>query len=304
MILILVSCLKSNKTKIDNPQSDEKSIPDKSISEIDNNLSSDYWFQGKAEVNSYTLSQARYGQMRKGDAVLIFVTEDFSKGKQVKLDHPNEVPEDRQPVFKLNMMKRFNTGIYTYNLMMSVFSPVGNRVSPYPLKVTASIQDWCGQVFNQFNQIGNQFLTHSYSYFESESDQQLQLKQGWTEDGLWNQIRIDPSRLPIGEVEMFPSYFYLRLKHKPQEFVKAIVSLNSINDSIQTYEIVYPSDDRILKIDFERNIPYRIRSWAESYKDGDGILTTKAVLKKSIMVDYWLKNSVKDSTYRELLELN
>ena len=29
-----------------------------------------------------------YGEVRKGHSVLIFVTEDFSKSKQVKLDHP------------------------------------------------------------------------------------------------------------------------------------------------------------------------------------------------------------------------
>jgi hypothetical protein len=45
-----------------------------------------YWYKGKAEVNSYNLLQSRYGEVREGKAMLLFVTEDFSKKKQVKLD--------------------------------------------------------------------------------------------------------------------------------------------------------------------------------------------------------------------------
>jgi len=40
-----------------------------------------YWYQGKAELTSYTLEQARYGEVHPGEAVLVFVTEDFSKSK-------------------------------------------------------------------------------------------------------------------------------------------------------------------------------------------------------------------------------
>lgn len=39
----------------------------------------EYWFQGKAEISSYDLTQYRYGEAREGEAVMIFVTEDFRK---------------------------------------------------------------------------------------------------------------------------------------------------------------------------------------------------------------------------------
>jgi len=39
---------------------------------------SNYWYQGKAEVNVFDLQQSRYGEVRPGKAVMIFVTEDFS----------------------------------------------------------------------------------------------------------------------------------------------------------------------------------------------------------------------------------
>ena len=45
------------------------------------------WFDGKAEISNYSLTHSRYGSIRKGSAVLIYVTEDFlpkNKSKQIK----------------------------------------------------------------------------------------------------------------------------------------------------------------------------------------------------------------------------
>jgi len=71
-----------------------------------------YWNQGKAEITTYDLYQARYGEMRQGEAVIVFVTENFSKEKQVKTDNPNAVATPVIPVLKMNLTKRFYTGIY------------------------------------------------------------------------------------------------------------------------------------------------------------------------------------------------
>ena len=87
----------------------------------------EFWYQGKAEITSYSLEQARYNETHTGHAVLIFVTEDFSESKQVKLDNPDRVPEDRLPVLKLNLTKKFNTGIYPYSIMASVFTPLDRK---------------------------------------------------------------------------------------------------------------------------------------------------------------------------------
>ena len=91
-----------------------------------------YWFQGKAELTSYTLSQARYGELHPGEAVLIFVTEDFSRKKQVKLDDPAAAGADKVPVLKLNFEKKFGTGIYPYSLLTSVFLPLDAARDPAP----------------------------------------------------------------------------------------------------------------------------------------------------------------------------
>ena len=48
-----------------------------------------YWTQGKAEVNVYELSQNRYKENHSGNVVSIFVTEDFLTEKQVKNEYWN-----------------------------------------------------------------------------------------------------------------------------------------------------------------------------------------------------------------------
>ena len=48
-----------------------------------------YWYSGEAEITSYELEQARYGEIRQGKAVLVFVTENFLPNIQVKADEEN-----------------------------------------------------------------------------------------------------------------------------------------------------------------------------------------------------------------------
>ncbi|HMX89661.1 MAG: hypothetical protein K1X68_06550 [Saprospiraceae bacterium] len=268
-----------------------------------NPLQGTYWYQGKAEVNSYSLTQARYGQLHQGEAVCIFVSEDFNARKQVKTDDPMAAGADRQPVLKLNMLKRFNTGIYTYSLMMSAFSAIGDKVPLFPLKVSCCVQDWCGQVFSQLNNRNDQFEINSFSYFESEGDQRKVLKAGWSEDGLWNQIRINPQKLPIGSLQLLPGFFYLRLRHRPMEFLQAEASQRALNDSIMDYTVRYPSENRELVIRYKKAYPFQIIGWTETYNDGENLLTTHAELRKSLMTDYWTKHNVADSIWRRALDL-
>ncbi|NJL73798.1 MAG: hypothetical protein HC892_00945 [Saprospiraceae bacterium] len=94
----------------------------------------EYWYKGLAEVNSYDLQQSRYGEMRQGEAVLVFVTEPFSASKQVKLDDPERAGNDNVSVLKTNAIRKFNTGIYDYSMMTSVFTPVQLDQFPSTLK--------------------------------------------------------------------------------------------------------------------------------------------------------------------------
>lgn len=73
------------------------------------------------------------------------------------------------------------------------------------------------------------------------------------------------------------------------------------------YTIQYKDNDRTLVIYFQKDFPYEIVKWEETYQDGFGKdakkLTTKAVKNKSIMIDYWNKNKSTDAYLRDLLGL-
>ncbi len=104
------------------------------------------WGDGRAEVVGYKLTQPRYGEARAGEAVMVFVTETFTHAQRVKSDggHPDEYP-----VMKLNEMRDFQTGIYDYNAMTSVFVPLSGEL-PRGLtsRVAFSMQEWCGHAYS------------------------------------------------------------------------------------------------------------------------------------------------------------
>ncbi|MBK9271671.1 MAG: hypothetical protein IPM48_08725 [Saprospiraceae bacterium] len=262
-----------------------------------------YWFDGKAELNSFQLLQARYGEIRRGEAMMIFVSEDFSRKKQVKLDQSSDNNKDQIKILKLNMTKRFHTGIYPYSLMLSVFSPINHAESLYPLKIAGTVSEWCGQIFTQFNQKSDHYLIRSFSYFESEADQEIKQPVIWTEDGIWNLIRIHPDGLPLGEIKMIPGVFYTRLKHHKSEAVTALCSLQKNDIGVGIYTIKFPDFKRTLEIQFTNSAPYPIIGWKESYLDGKEELTTTAVLKQRTKKDYWNLNQNKDSVFRKELRL-
>lgn len=262
-----------------------------------------YWYAGKAEVNSYNLVQSRYGEERNGKAMLIFVTEDFSVNKQVKLDDPDKAGEDKTRVLKLNMTKNFVTGIYPYSMMLSAFTPVDINHVQHTLKLTMSAQEWCGQVFSQVNLIHKNYEISSYSYFEKEGDADLKVKVTWLEDELWNRIRLDPQTLPVGEVEIIPGLFFTRLNHLGVVSEKAICKKEETADRI-TYIIFYPSHQRTLAIEFEKTFPHRINGWTEKQEQNGKTYTTTATLEKRLITDYWTKNKNEFLYLRDSLGLS
>ncbi len=270
--------------------------PTKQISEA----FKEYWYAGDAEITSYSLEQARYGEIRKGDAVLIYVTEPFSADKQVKADNYDK---SNVPVLKLNTTKNYITGIYPYSIMTSSFCPVRN--DDHAIKVTFSSQEWCGQVYAQLNNRST-FEIASHSYFESEADQNLTLDKTVLENELWNKLRIDPESLPVGEIQMIPSFEYIRLSHKELKAYEAIVSLNK-NGAVGSYEIDYPELERTLKIDFRTEFPYTIEGWSETFKSGFGdkakIMTSTATKNKTLKTPYWNQNGNNHLSLRDSLGL-
>lgn len=268
---------------------------------------SDYWYQGLAEITSYDLKQARYGEIHEGQAVLIFVTEDFSESKHVKLDRPGG--PDAVTVLKLNATRKFNTGIYPYSMMTSVFTPVSADRYPRTLKVTTTSQEWCGHTFTQLNLDGAGYRARLYSQFERESDRSIRIDSTLLEDEIWNRIRLSPDALPTGEVRLIPGTIFQRLRHNAWSTQTATPSLadDPQDPAVRVYTIAYSDILRKLDIRFTRQFPHTIESWTETSRGRSPDapeLVTRATRKKRIQLDYWRRHDLADLRYREQLGLD
>ncbi len=302
LIALLGSC-KESKTSDETDLAFNASKNTETPSNLKKQLSEDfkkYWYAGEAEITSYKLAQARYGEIRDGKAVLVYVTEPFLKEKQVKADGNNP---DNIPVLKLNSTKNYLTGIYPYSIMSSSFYPVYDN--QHAVKVSFSSQEWCGQVYAQLNN-RDAFEITSHSYFESEADQKLKLDKTILENELWNKIRINPDLLPTGTVSIIPSMEFIRLSHKELKPYNAIITLIE-KEEVKTYQIKYPDLERILKIDFKSTFPYTIESWSDSFKSGFGnkakIMTSTATKIQTMKTPYWRQNSNSFLPLRDTLGL-
>lgn len=272
-----------------------------------------YWYQGKSEISRFELEQARYGEIHKGDALMIFVTEDFRTDIQVKLD--NEVNKDKAiNVMKLNFVREFPTGIYDYSAMTSIFTPIEGYKTERCLKITNSVQEWCGHVFTQLNwQDGKKYNAKSFSYFEADGDKTFELKADYLEDEIWNIIRMNPKNLPLGKVNIVTSTLYSRLGHWSLRPIEADALLSVYDgeefegEELMEYELIYPEHARNLKIFYENVPPYKIQGFQETYKApfwaGGEKMTTTAKRTHTILSEYWNEYSLKDRALREKLGL-
>ncbi len=252
-----------------------------------------YWYASSAEINSYQLTQERYGNIHRGEAVLIFVTENFLNDIQVKADNKSE---DNVPVLKLNSTKSFNTGIYPYSVMQSTFYPV-KTISP-GLKVTSSVQEWCGQTYTQLNNRSS-FQIESHSYFQGEADQMISLDKSVLENSIWTQIRINPEELLVGDFQAIPDFSYLQMYHKSMKSYQVKATITT--DSLSHYTMTYPELRRQITIDFIPSMPFEIVGWTETQLDKN--LSTTAKRTAVMQLPYWQLNKPKDVIYRDSLKL-
>lgn len=127
-----------------------------------------HWGDGRAELSGYRVKFPRYQEIREGRSTLVFVTETFTDAQRVKSDGGHR---DEYPVMKLNVVRDFQTGIYDYNVMTSSFHRLDGAGSVgLPVKVSMSMQEWCGHVFEQVIPGDDSVTWTSHSYFDGEAD--------------------------------------------------------------------------------------------------------------------------------------
>jgi len=261
------------------------------------------WYEGKAEINVYDLQQNRYNNTHDGEAVMIFVTEDFLSDKQVKND--NYTQKNSVPILKNNQIRRFTTGLYDYSIFTSVFTKSESLDDLSTMKITTSSQDWCGQSYVQLNEASGYYRVRGFSYFENEGDTDEKIRKHITMDEIYNLIRIDDTQLPIGDFKIIPSTIFHRLKHKSLKPYAAkgikIPYEGALTQQIATtYIIKIPELSLEYEYTYVNNDLRNILQWKESYPSAfDGkVRETTATLKHSEWSDYWSKNNKEERVLR------
>jgi hypothetical protein len=240
------------------------------------------WSDGQAEMNGYDLTYPKYGHMRKGVAVAIFVTETFSKSARVKSDPGRRGPADEFPVMKMNLVRDYQTGIYDYNDMVSAFvalAEVDGRVYGLPTKISFSSQEWCGHVYSQVL-FGNQRAQQvSHSYFDGEADSMREIAvEPYTtaEDALllWARGIAWPYPKAGGSttVRLLSSLETSRAKHAPVEVTSATLAVAAGTQQVSvpagSFEVrvrtARLSDGTLRRYYVENAAPYRILKWETS----------------------------------------
>ncbi len=246
-----------------------------------------YWQDGHAELSGYAWTVTRYGQPRNGWAVAIYVTEPFSKSKQVKADNPTRKPADTFEAFKLNLARDFQTGVYDYNTMASVFVDSA-RFSP--VKETFTSAEWCGHVYEEMLFAPGRISQQVFSYFEGESASQTlkPMADGVIEDNLFILLRgLRGEFLKPGEkksVPFLPSPFYRRLTHQPISWTAAQIHRLHKSENVEIPAGVFDADVYVVKttkgregrFHVERAYPHRIVKW--SWKPAPGKNTPNEAL--------------------------
>jgi hypothetical protein len=268
------------------------------------------WGDGHAEVASYDLTYPRYGELRTGTAVTIFVTETFSESARVKADPGNHPRSDEFPVMKLNLVQDFPTGIYDYNLMTSAFSALTarfGRPEGSAAKVSFSAQEWCGHVWLQLLPERRAVRETFHSYFDGEADRTA--THAYPDGGLPEDLLLLWARgfaapfLEPGETRPVPvlrSAEIARLTHVPVEW-----ETGKLSRSADAREVTVPagtfrvetmgaelSGGRRWEILVEAEEPRRIVRWSAS----DGRIANLVAAER---LQYWGMN---DEASRDALE--
>lgn len=264
------------------------------------------WGDGQAELAGYELTIPRYGQLRHGTAVTIFVSETFSNKLRVKADTGKHPPSDEFPVMKLNLIEDFQTGIYDYNEMTSTFvalAAVNGRPAGYPTKITSSQQEWCGQVFQELLFDPQSIRYQMLSYFDGEGDTRSQIaypETAFSGDALmlWARGVAAPTIAPGAkqEVQILPSLQWARHSHHALAWTKAVLSRTAGKADTEVYTAAFVGGPTRTYI-VEKAEPHRILRWESS--DGE-----RAQLLKSVRLKYWQLNHPGGESYLKQLGLS
>ena len=261
------------------------------------------WGDGKAELSGYAVTTTRYGAPREGRIVLIYVTEPMDRRNWIKDDAGDVPPEARVNVMKLNNVLKFQTGIYPYSVMTSVFAPVDawgpERFAP--AKIAMSAQEWCGLVYEKVMPGRESFEREVRSYFHAEGDSDTTVKTPpgtLYEDALLIQLRELDGPFARGKDwvgSIVPSLWSQRKSHAaPGPLAATIKRENASRDGVPVTRFTLTYGSVVTTYDVEKAAPRRVLGWKTPGGD-------EARLLKTARLPYWQLNGPGDEKYLEQL---
>ena len=257
-----------------------------------------WWHDGKAELNGYRYTVTRYGQARRGQAVAVYVTEPFSRSRNVKVDDASKNPRDTFDVLKLNLVRDFQTGIYDYNTMTSLFV----RSADFePVKVSFVSTEWCGNVYEELKLDPGRVTQRLSSYFEGESGTRAERRPrgGFLEEELFVRLRgLNGDYLRAGEARVFPmlpSAFRRRLTHQPNRWVETrierlpaprtvVVPAGRFQAEVYVVSMTKGAEGTFF---IESRYPHRILRWVWTHGPSQRDADESGELTGSQRLEYW-----------------
>ena len=257
------------------------------------------WGDGKGELSRYALTTPRYGAPREGELVLIYVTEPMDRRVWIKDDAGDVPAAERVEVLKLNKVAKFQTGIYPYAVMTSVFAPVDGGVPERfaPRKITLSAQEWCGSVWQKLLPAPGRFEHELRSYFHADGERNETVtvpEKTLYEDALLIQLRELDGPLAAGGAwsgTIVPALWIARATHTSPAAVSATIRrVDARRDGVEVTRFTVSIGGRTTTYDVEKAAPRRVLGWTSS--DGES-----ARLLKTARLAYWRLNRPGDAPF-------
>jgi hypothetical protein len=266
----------------------------------------EHWGDGRAELSGYRLTISRYGEAREGELALIYVTEPHDRRTWIKDDDVGS--PHRVEVLKLIRSMRFQTGIYPYYVLSSVFAPVDRWEDERfrPVRINLEVQEWCGGVSHRVWPGPGRLRSLRLSYFASEGEtlREIRIPEGALfEEALLVQLRELDGSFHGGEDwegSIVPELWRLRTGHGPVAALEArITRSETTRDGIPVTRFVLEAEAGAYRrtYDVERAFPRRVVGWETSTGE-------RAELLESERLAYWRLNRPGDEAHLEALGLD
>jgi len=224
-----------------------------------------YWYDGTAEINFYDAKISKYGTPREADELVhILVTEKHKPDQLVKADNWRE--PGLVDMLKFNYIRTFQTGIYSYREMMSVFFQSGELQLA---KLTFSSQEWCGQSFKELVNFKRKSSYNYNTYWDGQGSGSFDItfpEDLYAYDALPVQLRmLNLLENQKFEIDLLPTQKSSKAVYpKTEKAIVTVVKSEEISVSAGNYdcylvEVSHSAGNDLFWL--EKSFPYRMVKW-------------------------------------------